>query len=133
MEGDAGYFARRANEERDASSKAAHPNARQAHLEMAQRYEDLAGAIQLAQRSYDRGRCASRLTSTSSSAFNNSSKQGSSSTGQARSNVGPSNSRSFWVKRPKATMRLLGFTADRTLAKARQCLAFAEPPPPLDE
>jgi hypothetical protein len=45
MEGDAGYFARRAKEERDASSKAAHPSARQAHIEMAQRYEDLAGAI----------------------------------------------------------------------------------------
>ena len=45
MEGDAGYFARRAKEERDASSRAAHPNARQAHIEMAQRYEDLAGAI----------------------------------------------------------------------------------------
>ena len=45
MEGDAGYFARRAIEERDASSRAAHPNARDAHLEMAQRYEDLAGAI----------------------------------------------------------------------------------------
>ena len=50
MEGDAGYFARRAKEERDASSRAAHPNARQAHVEMAQRYEDLAGAIKLQER-----------------------------------------------------------------------------------
>lgn len=46
MESDAGYFSRRAREERDASARAAHPNARQAHIEMAERYEDLAGAIQ---------------------------------------------------------------------------------------
>ena len=45
MEGDARYFTRRANDEREAAMKAAHPHARQAHLEMAARYGELANAI----------------------------------------------------------------------------------------
>jgi hypothetical protein len=45
MEGDAVYFSRRANEERSAAMKAAHPNARQSHLELAARYDELASAI----------------------------------------------------------------------------------------
>jgi hypothetical protein len=46
MEGDGIYFGRRANEERVAAMKAAHPRARNAHLEMADRYHDLAVAIE---------------------------------------------------------------------------------------
>jgi F0F1-type ATP synthase gamma subunit len=45
MEGDSLYFSRRANEERVAAMKAAHPNARQAHLNLARQYEELAAAI----------------------------------------------------------------------------------------
>lgn len=45
MESDTVYFARRASEERAAAMKASHVTARQAHLEMAQRYEELATAI----------------------------------------------------------------------------------------
>jgi hypothetical protein len=42
MEKDANYFRRRAAEERVAAMKAAHSAARRAHLEMAERYDDLA-------------------------------------------------------------------------------------------
>jgi len=45
MHGDANYFIRRANEERLAAMKAAHPSARQAHLKMAARYDELAGGM----------------------------------------------------------------------------------------
>ena len=45
MEGDAEYFSRRAQQEREAAMKAAHPSAREAHVSLAKRYEDLAGAI----------------------------------------------------------------------------------------
>ena len=45
MEGDGIYFGRRAGEERSAAMKARHPQARKAHLEMADRYADLATAI----------------------------------------------------------------------------------------
>lgn len=45
MEGDAIYFGRRASQEREAALKAAHPKARQAHLDLAARYEDLAHSI----------------------------------------------------------------------------------------
>jgi hypothetical protein len=45
MEGDFGYFSRRANEERIAAMKASHPQARTSHRELAQRYDDLASAI----------------------------------------------------------------------------------------
>jgi hypothetical protein len=45
MEGDAVYFSRRANEERAAAMRAAHAAARQAHLDMAKRYEEFATAI----------------------------------------------------------------------------------------
>jgi hypothetical protein len=45
MEGDANYFNRRANEERVAAMKAAHPLAREAHLELAERYQKMSAAI----------------------------------------------------------------------------------------
>ena len=45
MEGDAAYFRSRASQEREAAMSAAHPKARQAHLELAERYDDLAGSI----------------------------------------------------------------------------------------
>lgn len=45
MEGDAAYFRRRAVDERAAALKAKHPNARQAHLDLAHRYDDLARSI----------------------------------------------------------------------------------------
>jgi hypothetical protein len=45
MEGDSNYFIRRANEERIAAMKAAHPRARNAHLEMAERYAQLARSL----------------------------------------------------------------------------------------
>jgi hypothetical protein len=44
MQSDPNYFSRRANEERVAAMKAAHPGARQAHLKLASRYEKLANA-----------------------------------------------------------------------------------------
>ncbi|MFL6752752.1 MAG: hypothetical protein ACJ8D5_09895 [Sphingomicrobium sp.] len=50
MESDTVYFARRASEERAAAMKAPHPAARAAHLDMAARYDDLAGAIQVRER-----------------------------------------------------------------------------------
>ena len=43
MENNRSYFLRRAEQERLAASHSADSNARQAHLAMAQRYEDLAG------------------------------------------------------------------------------------------
>ena len=45
IEGDAAYFTRRAQEERLAAMKAPHPAARQAHVELAERYRDLAASI----------------------------------------------------------------------------------------
>ena len=45
MESDAAYFARRANEELLAASRAEHPDARRAHYEMATRYHELAREI----------------------------------------------------------------------------------------
>jgi hypothetical protein len=45
METDAAFFARRAREELLAASRADHPRARQAHLDMAGRYSDLVRAI----------------------------------------------------------------------------------------
>jgi hypothetical protein len=45
MESDVIYFGRRAGEERRAAMRAAHPGARQAHLDMAQRYDELITAI----------------------------------------------------------------------------------------
>jgi len=45
MEGDAAYFARRAEQQREAALKAVHPAARTAHIELANRYEELALAI----------------------------------------------------------------------------------------
>ena len=40
-----GYFRRRASDERGAAKTAKHPAARRAHVEMAQRYENLVKAI----------------------------------------------------------------------------------------
>ena len=54
MDGDHIYFSRRANEEREAAMKAPHPVARQAHLDMAERYKELATAIASHQRMIDR-------------------------------------------------------------------------------
>lgn len=45
MESDAAFFTRRAREERFAATKAEHPQARKAHLQMAARYASLARAI----------------------------------------------------------------------------------------
>jgi hypothetical protein len=45
MEDDSIYFARRAAQERVAAMKDAVPSARQAHLELADRYDDLARSI----------------------------------------------------------------------------------------
>ena len=46
MEGDTAYFRRRASDERSAAMKAPHQRAREAHLELAGRYDDLANAIE---------------------------------------------------------------------------------------
>ena len=43
MDEDTLYFERRASEEFLAAAKARHPRAREAHLTMAQRYQNLAG------------------------------------------------------------------------------------------
>ena len=45
MKGDAAYFARRALEERNAASKAAHPAAKRSHVQMAEHYEGMGAAI----------------------------------------------------------------------------------------
>jgi hypothetical protein len=45
MEADFTYFSRRAQQEREAAIKAPHPGARQAHIEMAARYDEFAAAI----------------------------------------------------------------------------------------
>ena len=45
MEGDAVYFRRRAQEERLAANRADHDTARRLHLQMAERYDELARAI----------------------------------------------------------------------------------------
>ena len=45
MESDLSYFRRRASEERTAALHAKHATARAAHLQMAERYEDLVRAI----------------------------------------------------------------------------------------
>lgn len=42
MENDRSYFARRADEERSAADKADNPKARDAHRQMAERYEEQA-------------------------------------------------------------------------------------------
>ena len=45
MERDAEYFRRRANEERVAAMKDAHPRVREAHVEMARLYDEKLAAI----------------------------------------------------------------------------------------
>jgi hypothetical protein len=44
-ESDRQYFSRRADEESNAAAGASHPTAKRAHLDLAQRYHDLAHAI----------------------------------------------------------------------------------------
>ena len=61
MESDAVYFARRAAAERAAANRSDSPIARETHLELAERYEDLARALNLSQASP-----ALRLISTQS-------------------------------------------------------------------
>ncbi|HUP67954.1 MAG TPA: hypothetical protein VM145_07065 [Sphingomicrobium sp.] len=46
MEKDFIYFNRRAQEEREAAMKAIHPQARRAHLQLANRYMNLANKIE---------------------------------------------------------------------------------------
>lgn len=46
MEGDAVYFRRRAQEERRAAARAEHDTAHRLHLELADRYDQLASAIE---------------------------------------------------------------------------------------
>ena len=46
MEDDFAYYGRRAADERVAAMKAAHLTARQAHIDLADRYEDLATQIE---------------------------------------------------------------------------------------
>ena len=46
MESDSHYFSRRAWQEREAATKAHHPAARDAHLAMARRFEEVASAIE---------------------------------------------------------------------------------------
>ena len=50
MECDSLYFLRRARQEREAARAAPHPDARTAHLTMALRFEELAGAIEQTER-----------------------------------------------------------------------------------
>lgn len=45
MEGDSLYFRRRAAEERTAAKEAPHPSAQRSHLDMAERYDEIADAI----------------------------------------------------------------------------------------
>ena len=45
MERDAEYFRRRANEERVAAMKVAHPRVREAHVEMARLYDEKLAAL----------------------------------------------------------------------------------------
>jgi hypothetical protein len=45
MESEGTYYSRRAQEEREAAMKAAHPKARQAHLELAEAYEGRTRAV----------------------------------------------------------------------------------------
>lgn len=46
MEADFNYFSRRAQEERIAAMKASNPAARRSHVEMAERYDELADSIE---------------------------------------------------------------------------------------
>lgn len=50
MESDLMYFSRRAAEEKKAAERSADANARRAHLELAERYEDLVASIAASQR-----------------------------------------------------------------------------------
>jgi hypothetical protein len=47
MHHDARYFDQRASDERAAAGKAEHPNARAAHLQLAQQYDELANELAL--------------------------------------------------------------------------------------
>lgn len=50
MESDSVYFVRRARQEREAARHAIHPDARQAHLALAGRFEKLSEAIAATER-----------------------------------------------------------------------------------
>jgi len=50
MEGDTVYFRQRASDERAAAMKASHPGARDAHLQLAGRYDELANASERRER-----------------------------------------------------------------------------------
>lgn len=53
MEADVAYFRRRASEEKTAALQARHPSARQSHLELAERYEDLVRGISAHQQQWE--------------------------------------------------------------------------------
>jgi hypothetical protein len=59
MEADFAYFNRRSQEEREAAIKAPHPAARHAHSDMAERYRELAEAIDTHHRAISGGSLAS--------------------------------------------------------------------------
>ena len=50
MESDSVYFGRRAQQEREAARHAAHPDAREAHLTLARRFDRLSEAIAATER-----------------------------------------------------------------------------------
>lgn len=50
MEDDVSYFMRRASQQREAAMRSSDLRARQAHLEMADRYQDLATSIEARER-----------------------------------------------------------------------------------
>jgi hypothetical protein len=54
MQSDVAYLMKRASEERTAAMRAPHPNARQSHLELAGRYQDMADAIIVRQQIFER-------------------------------------------------------------------------------
>lgn len=52
MESDSVYFFRRARQEREAARLAVHPDARQAHLAMARRFDKMSEAIAATERQW---------------------------------------------------------------------------------
>jgi hypothetical protein len=63
MERDLTYFTRRASQERTAALLACDPRARQAHLSMASRYDDLVGSVRSNKREMDLLLIEDRLSS----------------------------------------------------------------------
>lgn len=64
MESDSHYFSRRAWQEREAATKALHPAARDAHLAMARRFEDVSRAIDENERLWLRSRADEQALSS---------------------------------------------------------------------